>query len=153
MLCRIALVSWFLSALIASTAYSGSLNAFLMSPEMELPIDSLTALAKSGLKWNMVVYGEQVEERMATSKVWTIYCTFLDVHITHHASFFAGSCNSPHLGRESRGRLRNISLQSGTERLTQEKKLSTCKVNSQNSFPAQAGVRGRLCHDRVAGPA
>ncbi len=70
MQCRIALVSWFLSALIASTAYSGSLNAFLMSPEMELPIDSLTALAESGLRWNMVVYGEQVEERMATSKVW-----------------------------------------------------------------------------------
>ena len=123
MQCRIALVSWFLSAPIASTAYSGSLNAFLMSPEMELPIDSLTALAESGLRWNMVVYGEQVEERMATSKVWgncTIYyCTFL---MYTSNIFFAGSCNSPHLGRESRGRLRNISLQSGTERLTQEKK-------------------------------
>ena len=87
MQCRIALVSWFLSALIASTAYSGSLNAFLMSPEMELPIDSLTALAESGLRWNMVVYGEQVEERMATSKVWGelyhLLLYFPDVHIKH----------------------------------------------------------------------
>ncbi len=66
---RFVITSWFLSALIASTAYGGNLRAFLMTPEKEKPIDDLAGLAQSGLTWNMVLYGETVERDMERSQV------------------------------------------------------------------------------------
>jgi len=59
--------AWILYCLILSSSYSGNLKAFLTTPGIGLPIDTLKDVLDSGLSWGMVLYGEEEEEMMAES--------------------------------------------------------------------------------------
>ena len=65
---RIAIGVWILYCLIISNSYGGSLKAFLTSPQRTNPIDTLEQVIDSELPWEMVMYGEEEEEMMASSK-------------------------------------------------------------------------------------
>ncbi len=63
-------------AFMVTSAYSGTLRAFLISPVLPNPVDTLEELVESGLSWNMVQYFHPLEEALATSdnpakrKIW-----------------------------------------------------------------------------------
>ena len=52
--------------MIISYAYSGNLVSFMTVPKLALPIDKLEEVLDSGLPWEMVVYGVEVEDAMAS---------------------------------------------------------------------------------------
>ena len=52
--------------IIMSTAYSGNLVSFMTIPKLTSPIDKLEEILESGLPWEMVVYGVEVEDAMAS---------------------------------------------------------------------------------------
>ena len=51
--------------MIISTAYSGNLVSFMTIPKLARPINTLEEVLDSGLPWEMVVYGVEVEDAMA----------------------------------------------------------------------------------------
>ena len=51
--------------MIISTAYSGNLVSFMTIPKLARPINTLEDVLDSGLPWEMVVYGVEVEDAMA----------------------------------------------------------------------------------------
>ena len=52
--------------MIISTAYSGNLISFMTIPKLESPINTLEEVLESDLPWEMVVYGVEVEDAMAS---------------------------------------------------------------------------------------
>ncbi len=56
-----------LYAFIASASYSGNLRAFLSNPSTTEPIGTVEDVLASGLPWNMVLYGEEVESHLSLS--------------------------------------------------------------------------------------
>ena len=52
--------------IIISTAYSGNLVSFMTVPMLARPINTLREVLKSGIPWEMVVYGVEVEDAMAS---------------------------------------------------------------------------------------
>ncbi len=67
-MCRIVCGVWMWVALVALSSYSGNLKAFLMTPTIDKPVESLADLVKSNLKWNFVLYGEPSEKVLETSQ-------------------------------------------------------------------------------------
>ncbi len=65
---RVVCGTWMMYALIISTSYSGSLRAFLSNPGMTEPISTIEGVVDSGLQWNMVLYGEDVETFLSLSE-------------------------------------------------------------------------------------
>ncbi len=63
--------------MIVSASYAGNLKAYLTTPAFTSPINTLAEVLKSGLPWQMVLYGEEEEEMMAQSQdsvikaIWT----------------------------------------------------------------------------------
>ncbi len=57
-----------LYALIASASYSSNLRAFLSNPGTTKPIATVEDVVMSGLPWNMVLYGEDVEHYLSLSE-------------------------------------------------------------------------------------
>ena len=58
----LSLVSFF----IIAVAYAGNLVSFMTVPVLTKPIDKLEDVLASGLPWEMVVYGVEVEDAMAS---------------------------------------------------------------------------------------
>ena len=58
--------------MIISTAYSGNLVSFMTIPKLTSPINTLEEVLKSGLPWEMVVYGVEVEDAMASGALGSI---------------------------------------------------------------------------------
>ena len=52
--------------MVISYAYSGNLVSFMTVPKLAMPIDKLEEVLDSGLPWEMVVYGVEVEDAMAS---------------------------------------------------------------------------------------
>ena len=52
--------------MVISYAYSGNLVSFMTVPKLAMPIDKLDEVLDSGLPWEMVVYGVEVEDAMAS---------------------------------------------------------------------------------------
>ena len=63
---------------VISASYSGSLKAFLTTPEYGSPIDTLRDVLESGLPWGMVLYGEEEEMMMASSPLGSDIRTIWD---------------------------------------------------------------------------
>lgn len=53
---------------LVASSYSGNLKSHLMTPTYTPPITDLKDTLESGLKWGMVLYGEDIEVMMAHSK-------------------------------------------------------------------------------------
>ena len=64
---RVAIYTWIFVALVAATGYSGTLMAFLTKPSFSKPIASFKDVLASGLKFDMVLYGEELETSLAQS--------------------------------------------------------------------------------------
>ncbi len=54
--------------MIFTSAYGGNLRAFLMTPQYEKAIDTMHDIVNSKLPWTMILYGEEVEAHLMTSK-------------------------------------------------------------------------------------
>ncbi len=52
---------WFAFSFFATSAYGGTLRAFLLDPKLSSPIDTMKDMVNSGLPWKVVVYGDQVQ--------------------------------------------------------------------------------------------
>ena len=75
---RILFGVWILYCFVISASYSGSLKAFLTTPEYGSPIDTLRDVLESGLPWGMVLYGEEEEMMMANSPLGSDIRTIWD---------------------------------------------------------------------------
>ena len=64
--------TWILYSFILAASYGGSLRAFLMRPVFQKSMDTMEKVIASGLTWEMGLYGEPVENEMATSEDPTI---------------------------------------------------------------------------------
>ena len=64
---RFILGTWIICSLILTASFGGNLRAFLTKPKYEKPIDTLSDLLESGMKWDMILYGEEIEHEMASS--------------------------------------------------------------------------------------
>ena len=73
---RLAMAQWILTCFVISASYAGILKAFLTNPTYESSIETLVDILDSGLPWDMVLYGEEIERLMAESddpvisKIW-----------------------------------------------------------------------------------
>ncbi len=147
------ITSWFLSALIASTAYGGNLRAFLMTPEKEKPIDDLAGLTQSGLTWNMVLYGETVERDMERSQVG-------GKRIREHEKAIFGHFFKKTIFFHQDPVIRQIwdEKEVVEYQLFPFERVTHCCIfffktfKIQIFYPADPCLRGRLCHDRVVRP-
>ena len=63
---RFFFVTTLLVFMVISYAYSGNLVSFMTVPKLAMPIDKLEEVLDSGLPWEMVVYGVEVEDAMAS---------------------------------------------------------------------------------------
>ncbi len=59
---------WLLSVFVLSAGYGGSLRAFLTTPTYEDPINDLEGVVKSGMPWDLILYGEEVESQLENSQ-------------------------------------------------------------------------------------
>ncbi len=59
---RILFGVWIWVSFIVLSSYGGNLRAFLLHPKVPKPINTIEDLVKSGLPWNMVLYGEPIEK-------------------------------------------------------------------------------------------
>ncbi len=64
---RVVCASWMVLAFVITSGYGGNLKAFLTTPKLSEPIDTIPRLLESGLPWTMVLYGEAVEHHLSTS--------------------------------------------------------------------------------------
>ena len=70
------MATWLLVCLILSESYAGNLRAFLTTPTHGKGINTWADILDSGLPWDMVIYGTDIEVLMATtddpvlSKIW-----------------------------------------------------------------------------------
>ena len=53
--------------MVIGASYTGNLRAFLITPTLTNPINTLKEVVESGLEWGMVMYGEEEERMMAQS--------------------------------------------------------------------------------------
>jgi len=53
----LAAISWLLFAFVMTAGYAGNLRAYLMTPDVEEPIETLADVFASGFKWDMFEYG------------------------------------------------------------------------------------------------
>ena len=53
--------------MVIGASYTGNLRAFLITPTLTKPINTLAEVVESGLEWGMVMYGEEEERMMAES--------------------------------------------------------------------------------------
>ena len=58
---------WLIYCIVISSSYAGNLMAFMTTPSLTSPIDTLKQVLDSGLSWAMVLYGEEEEEMMQKS--------------------------------------------------------------------------------------
>ena len=65
---RFMVGSWLFYSFLLRSAYGGNLVAFITTPQLTKPIHTLNQLIKSGLPWDMVLYGEEVETALAESE-------------------------------------------------------------------------------------
>ncbi len=65
---RIICGIWMMYAFLATAAYGGNLRGFLTNPPTTEPISTVKDLVTSGLPWNMVLYGENVEHELSISQ-------------------------------------------------------------------------------------
>jgi hypothetical protein len=67
---------WLLYCVVIGACYSGELKAYMTTPTYTSQIKTLSEVIDSGLTWQMVMYGEEEEARMAVStdpiikKIW-----------------------------------------------------------------------------------
>ena len=54
-------------SLVITTSYGGNLRAVLTNPQLTKPISNLEDVVNSGLSWNMVLFGENVERMLSES--------------------------------------------------------------------------------------
>ncbi len=64
---RLLLGIWICASLILGASFGGNLRAFLLKGTYEKPINTADDILKSGIKWDMKIYGEEVEADMAQS--------------------------------------------------------------------------------------
>ena len=50
-----------------TSGYGGILRASLTNPSLEEPIDTFAKVVESGLTWDLILYGEEIENYMATT--------------------------------------------------------------------------------------
>jgi len=53
----LAAVCWLTFAFIITAAYAGNLRAYLMTPDEELPIETMQEIFDSGFTWDMFEFG------------------------------------------------------------------------------------------------
>lgn len=58
--------AWLLFGLVISASYGGSLRAHILKPEYTSPVDTVADIVDSGLPWNFVMYGEDLERQIPT---------------------------------------------------------------------------------------
>ena len=54
--------------MITMAAYSGNLRAMLLRPNLTPPIETIEDIVTSGLPWKMIDYGEEYEQKLASSE-------------------------------------------------------------------------------------
>ncbi len=59
--------AWFMFAFVITASYGGNLRAFLLSPVMSEPIDTLADILASGLGWRLVEYHDWMQTKVETS--------------------------------------------------------------------------------------
>ena len=64
---RILLGTWIICSLVLTASFGGKLRAFLSKPVYEKAISSPEDILQSDVVWDMKIYGEDVEDDMATS--------------------------------------------------------------------------------------
>ena len=80
-LIRVTLGTWLIGCVIISASYGGELRAFLMTPNYEKEIDTMKDVLDSGLPWNLILYGEEIEGEMAGSDDPIIRGQFLFTYV------------------------------------------------------------------------
>ena len=77
---------WMLASLILTQAYSGTLKAYLTNPGLTAPIGTVDQLLESGLSWEMVLYGEDVETELSESEAPVLKAFWDEKVIVPHES-------------------------------------------------------------------
>lgn len=55
-------------SIVVTVSYGGSLKAYLTEPPLTAPLRTLQEVVDSGLSWDFVPYGEEVEHELARSE-------------------------------------------------------------------------------------
>ena len=78
---------WVTLAFVITSGYSGNLKAFLTTPKMSEPIDTVEKLVESGLPWSMTLYGEAIEDELANSEDPVIQKFWKEKIVVPHSQF------------------------------------------------------------------
>ncbi len=57
-----------LMSFVTTAAYGGALRAFLMTPSLKDPVDTVKRVLESGLPRQTIIYGEEIEHMFESHK-------------------------------------------------------------------------------------